>query len=182
MKHALVVGGTGMLADVTRWLVNQGYHVSVIGRNPVRMNHLITSLEKRERITPLVVDYRNDVDLLMQINRTVQQNGPIELVVAWIHSVGKKALNVISKELADNGHPWRLFHILGSSSNLEEFKQNVGLPHQCKYRQIQLGFFIESGISRWLTHEEICTGIKEAIINDSVQSIVGILEPWEKRP
>lgn len=35
MKHALVVGGTGMLADVSIWLVNQGYQVSIIARNPL---------------------------------------------------------------------------------------------------------------------------------------------------
>ena len=33
MKHVLVVGGSGMLADVSLWLNNQGYHVSVIARN-----------------------------------------------------------------------------------------------------------------------------------------------------
>ncbi len=33
MAHALVIGGTGMLADTTLWLVKNGYDVSVIGRN-----------------------------------------------------------------------------------------------------------------------------------------------------
>ncbi|MFG6117687.1 hypothetical protein [Thalassobacillus sp. B23F22_16] len=30
MKHGLVVGGTGMLAETTLWLADQGYHVSVV--------------------------------------------------------------------------------------------------------------------------------------------------------
>ncbi|MGY3190168.1 hypothetical protein ACVWXS_004902 [Lysinibacillus sp. TE18511] len=33
MRHALVVGGTGMLSGVSLWLLNQGYHVSIIARN-----------------------------------------------------------------------------------------------------------------------------------------------------
>ena len=40
MAHALVIGGTGMLADTSCWLVNDGYHVSVIGRSVHRMEDL----------------------------------------------------------------------------------------------------------------------------------------------
>lgn len=31
MKHALVIGGSGMLAKVSLWLAENGYTVSVIG-------------------------------------------------------------------------------------------------------------------------------------------------------
>ncbi|MEK8198286.1 hypothetical protein [Lysinibacillus sp. FSL M8-0134] len=41
MTHALVIGGTGMLANTSLWLVNNGYHVSVIGRNANRMERLL---------------------------------------------------------------------------------------------------------------------------------------------
>ncbi len=34
--HALVIGGTGMLADVSLWLVREGYYVSVIARRYAR--------------------------------------------------------------------------------------------------------------------------------------------------
>ena len=50
MKHALVVGGTGMLSEVCMWLVNQNYHVSVIGRNPEKMRGLVENAEKRKNI------------------------------------------------------------------------------------------------------------------------------------
>ena len=48
MAHALVIGGTGMLADTSLWLVNNGYHVSVIGRSAHRME----DLRNRTKIPP----------------------------------------------------------------------------------------------------------------------------------
>ena len=33
MEHALVIGGTGMLAKVAIYLAEKDYHVSVVGRN-----------------------------------------------------------------------------------------------------------------------------------------------------
>jgi hypothetical protein len=34
MRHALVIGGSGMLAGASLWLARQGREVTVIGRNP----------------------------------------------------------------------------------------------------------------------------------------------------
>nr|WP_043934904.1 short-chain dehydrogenase [Bacillus sp. EB01] len=180
--HALVIGGTGMLSKVSLWLVNEGYNLSVIGRNPQRMNQLINASKKQSRITPLLIDYHNDIQLKEQLKMTIKKNGPIELVVAWIHSTGKNALNVISQELSSEENSWRLFHVLGSSSDLDEIKNNTTLPSNCLYRQVQLGFIVENDYSRWLTHDEICKGIKESLVNDEQVKIVGTIEPWDERP
>jgi hypothetical protein len=180
--HALVIGGTGMLSKVSLWLVKEGYNVSVIGRNSERMNQLINTSAKGASITPLLVDYSYEIELSEQLKMAIKKNGPIDLVVAWIHSVGKNALNVISQEISSYSHTWRLFHVLGSGSNLKEIKNKVNVPNNCFYRQVQLGFIIENGYSRWLTHEEICNGIIESISKDRLVTIVGMLEPWEKRP
>jgi short-subunit dehydrogenase len=59
MKHALVVGGTGMLAEVSLWLLENGYHVSIIARNMDRMNRLIEKKRFKSRVTPILVDYKN---------------------------------------------------------------------------------------------------------------------------
>lgn len=59
MKHALVVGGTGMLAGVSLWLLEKRYHVSVIARNPERMEQLIEKTNFKNNLTPILVDYRN---------------------------------------------------------------------------------------------------------------------------
>ncbi|WP_191126266.1 Rossmann-fold NAD(P)-binding domain-containing protein [Cerasibacillus terrae] len=41
MKHALIVGGAGMLSNVSLWILDKGYHVSIIARNPRRIKNLI---------------------------------------------------------------------------------------------------------------------------------------------
>lgn len=37
-QYALVVGGSGMLKNVCHWLIEQEYHVYVIGRNGTKLN------------------------------------------------------------------------------------------------------------------------------------------------
>ncbi|GIP63125.1 hypothetical protein J32TS6_16800 [Virgibacillus pantothenticus] len=41
MEHALIIGGTGMLSRVSLWLLEKGYHVSIIARNAGRMQRLM---------------------------------------------------------------------------------------------------------------------------------------------
>ncbi|MGE7692574.1 hypothetical protein ACQKNC_00445 [Lysinibacillus sp. NPDC094177] len=41
MKNWLVIGGTGMLKDVSIWLLQQENHVTVIGRQQKKMQSLI---------------------------------------------------------------------------------------------------------------------------------------------
>ena len=63
MAHALVIGGTGMLADTSLWLVNKGYHVSIIGRSAHRMEDLRNRTTKTSLLTSILVDYC-DISLL----------------------------------------------------------------------------------------------------------------------
>lgn len=183
MSHALAVGGTGMLEGVSLWLTENGYHLSVIARSPHRMNTLISKAPAPSSITPLSIDYTNESKLRTEIQRTIRQNGPLQLVVAWIHSTGKNALDIIAKETSKTGgHNWKLFHVVSSSTNLEAAINNLKIPTGCLYRQIQLGFVIENGTSRWLTHKEISNGVIAAIRHDKPLYIVGTVEPWERRP
>lgn len=182
MKHALVVGGTGMLSGVPIWLLENGYHVSVIARRAERMDKLIKKTNSDREITPLFVNYKNVDELQKKIRATIKQNGKIELVVAWIHSDAKDALDTIAKEVSNSHLQWELFHVLGSSSNVDQIKRSISVPDDCLYYQIRLGFVIEDNQSRWLTHQEISAGIIETIKKREKIRVVGQLEPWEKRP
>jgi hypothetical protein len=183
MKHALVIGGTGMLANVSLWLINEGYHVSVIGRNSKRMNKLISLSKDETFITPILVDYNHDYELREQLDISVKKNGQIDIVIAWIHTIGKNVLkNVITEDFSGLNHPWRLLHVLGSDSNLVDVKGHVTMETNCLYRQVQLGFVIEGETSRWLTNEEISNGVIESIKKDKLVNLVGVLEPAIKRP
>ena len=58
----------------------------------------------------------------------------------------------------------------------------MALYPNIQYRQVILGFVIEGGRSRWLTHAEISGGVLDAVRNDRLFSIVGTVEPWSLRP
>ncbi|MBS4201659.1 short-chain dehydrogenase [Bacillus sp. FJAT-49732] len=181
MKHALVVGGTGMLADVSLFLAND-YRVSVIGRNKARMDELIKRADRPAAITPALVNYRDEDLFKAQIKKLIEMNGPFDMVVAWIHSGAGHAIPIIAEENNLFEQPWKLFHILGSSTNLQEVINGVKVPDSCLYRQIQLGFIIEHNRSRWLTHQEISAGVIKAITQDQPLHIIGTVEPWDMRP
>lgn len=183
MTHALVIGGTGMLSNTSLWLVSKGYHVSVIGRNANRMECLIRKSIDKSLITPVLVDYSDVALLRRKLRGTIEQNGPIELVIAWIHSNAEGTLEIISREISNwNDGRWKLFHVLGSSKNLSEIKEKISVPDSTQYHQVQLGFIIENGHSRWLTNEEISQGVIESIQNDKFINTIGTIKPWGKRP
>ncbi|MDG5788400.1 short-chain dehydrogenase [Evansella sp. AB-P1] len=182
MKHALIVGGTGMLSDVSLSLVEEGYHVSIVARNSSRMNQLIKASNNGSRITPVFVDYRNSDELRKNVKDVLQKNGPVEIIITWIHSVAKNALDIIMKEASNQNKKCYLYHIVGSSTDLKALNNKVAVPNNCSYHHIKLGFSIENKRSRWLTQEEISNGVIEAIHSNKCSHIVGVIEPWDKRP
>ena len=181
MKHALVIGGTGMLSRVSLWLAKHAEYVSVLGRSPDRMNRLLQS-DGEGTIQPILVDYREEPTFRQKLKESIQSHGSIDLLVAWIHSDAPDAWAILLEEMSRNQDSWKLYHVLGSSKNLEEIRKNIHPPESCLYRQIQLGFIIEDDSARWLTHEEISDGVIKSIKQDSPVSIIGTLEPWHKRP
>ncbi|MEH7443876.1 short-chain dehydrogenase [Bacillus sp. JJ1122] len=181
MKHALVIGGTGMLAPVSLWLLDQGYKVSVIGRNPNRLQRLEEKSSPSDFI-PISVDYRNIWELEKRVAMSIEKNGMFDLIVAWVRTDAEKALETTIQLNTVPGHTWELIHILGSGRNLSETKKKLPIPDDCIYRQVQLGFKIEGNQSRWLTNEEISSGVIEGILNCDSVKIVGMVEPSEKRP
>lgn len=180
VKQAIVIGGTGMLKGVTLWLAEQHYHVFVIGRSRKKLNDVVKKAEPG-RITPVSVDYHEDNNFRTKVAEIIRKHSPIELAVTWIHSSARHAFDILSEEIASGTEAnWRLFHVRGSTAALST--EPVPTPQNCLYRQILLGFVIENGQSRWLTHQEIVDGIIKAIEKDQKQSIIGSIEPWEKRP
>lgn len=179
MKHAFVIGGTGMLAKVSVWLAKNGYHVSIVGRNPKTMQTVL--VQNPTQLTPVLVDYTHTREWAEQIQDIQQKNGPIHLVVAWVHSTAPEAIPCLL-ELLTTAQPVNFFHINGSSSNLQDVKANIPVPDHVRYHQIQLGFKIVNGISRWLTNDEIADGVIQAIRKEQDEMLIGAIEPWDLRP
>ncbi|GGC78320.1 short-chain dehydrogenase [Thalassobacillus devorans] len=182
MKHALVVGGTGMLAETTLWLADQGYHVSVVARNKRKMDKVLKRSPHTDQLIPVLVDYKNTEELIHRLSRNFERYGTPRLVVAWIHSDAEKAREVILREIAKASVRFDVYLILGSSHSREEFRQKIDVPEHGTLHIVQLGFVMEGNRSRWLTHEEIASGVIEAIKKEKMEHIVGVLERWERKP
>ncbi|WP_404353221.1 short-chain dehydrogenase [Exiguobacterium aurantiacum] len=158
MKHALVIGGSGMLAGTVLWLAEVGYHVSIIGRDAENMSRLTE--QSPGRLSAVLVDYRDDLRLKEALRRSMAIHGDFDLVVAWIHSDAADALPCVLSVLRGGTD---VFHVLGSRSNSSDVRNGLTIPEDVRYHQVQLGYQVEKGERRWLTHEEIAGGVVEAV-------------------
>ncbi|MBI0445345.1 short-chain dehydrogenase [Deinococcus sp. DB0503] len=167
--RTLVVGGTGMLAGVVRALLDAGDEVTVLARRPERL------ADPRAHL--LALDYRDTAAL----EQALAQAGPVDRAVVWIHGTAPEAPAVVVRHV--HGPYW---HVLGSAV------ANPAKPHSRRreqfaalgndYREIILGFVLEGDNSRWLTHAEISGGVLHALRHDLKRHVIGVVEPWARRP
>ncbi|QFT87520.1 short chain dehydrogenase [Bacillus sp. THAF10] len=169
MKQALVIGGTGMLKEVCIWLTEQDFHVTVVARYPVKMEALIAAASP-EKITPVLADYMQTAQLKSKLQ------GQYDLIIAWVHSGGEAAVQMLLAKTNE------FYHVLGSRADLKKIKEGLKIPESCNYHQVQLGFILQGESSRWLKNSEIAAGVIEAVKRKQPRSLVGTIEPWEKRP
>lgn len=174
-NHALVIGGTGMLAEVCLYLVREGYSVSVIGRTSSKFKQLKVE-GPQNSIFPLIADYDTE-DVYDEINKAIRECGPFDLIISWTPNYS--FLERIC-EMNLRKAPFRLFHVKGSRRYFED--EPIQIPSLCKYRKVFLGFVMEDGGSRWLTHEEIACGVIKQIETDEEVGIIGQIHPYEARP
>jgi molybdopterin-guanine dinucleotide biosynthesis protein A len=159
--HALVVGGTGMLAALTRSLAERGHVVTSVARRATLPPDNARNTVLQGRIAPLALDYRDGAHLRAGLARAVAERGPIELAVCWIHTDAPDAPRIVAEALAPGA---RLVQVFGTRTWPLEH-----VPVHVAYRQVLLG----SGGHRWLTHEEISAGVLAAVDADMPVRVVG---------
>ena len=187
MPHVLITGGTGMLKDVPHYFTRHGYTVSVIARNPEGLNKLIEAKDQHGFINPVKVDYSDNYLLEEKLNSAIDNYGPIETAVCWIHDSAPEAPYVIADVLNNQNIKCKYFHVLGCEyANPHEITKDIHYSFEryvnLIYRKIILGFVIDGEVSRWLTDTEISNGVIDGIINGKDIFIVGKVEPWEMKP
>lgn len=173
--HALIVGGSGMLAGCCRALLDCSDRVSVLARTEKRIRAIGPDIDG------VVCDYNNTVSL----TETLLSLDPPDLVVAWIHGRAPQARRAFAKCIRGDG---RFVQVLGSAhgdpshpERLQEMAHHAdGLP--IDYQAVVLGFAVEGGKSRWLTNDEISSGVFAAIESGAAHTIVGAVEPWDAKP
>ena len=170
--HILVVGGTGMLAGLVEALAGDGGRLSLVSRH--------ASAFGRAGVSGYDADYYDEAAFVAALDAA----GPINLAIAWFHSVKLPAARRLAERVCG-----RMFQVLGSAANDPAHPGRLNLARQvadglpdCTLRQVVLGFKVESGRSRWLTDAEISAGVLDAVRHDRLYSTVGVTQPWSARP
>ena len=112
-------------------------------------------------MTPVAQDYRDADGLSAALSQAVEERGPIELAVCWVHTDAHAAPRIVASTLAPGA---RLVQVFGTRVwPLED------VPLHVAYRQVLLG----SVDGRWLTHDEISEGVVDSVDADRPLSVVG---------
>lgn len=184
-SHVLVIGGTGMLLKTSAWLAKQADTLSVVASTASSLSKL-KNLNKK--INLIEANYNSEDVFLLKINEAIKSFGPITCVISWVHSTAPNTPFKLAAKLLEHCAKLELYDILGSShadpSDSKKLKDrqlkfnDLGLV---RYNRIILGFVLEKNSSRWLTNDEISSGVIAAIQNN-VSTTVGTTEPWGIRP
>ncbi len=184
MNHALIIGGSGMLRGAALDLTNRYRTVSVVGRN---LGRLLELKKLNPRINPIKIDYTNSAAFIDSIKKSATEHGQITLAVCWIHDTAPDAPLLLASHLNSYGIKADYYHVLsstyarpeaGASDIRRAFER---LPH-IDYRQVILGFIVERRSSRWLSNNEISSGVSRSIGSQDRLITIGTTEPWEMRP
>ncbi len=168
-------------------------HLSLVARSAGRLERIVE--EGRERggsIYPVSLDYRRSELLGEEVDRVIDLYGPVDLLLSWIHASAPEAFGVVASVIErrtnrKEGGKTLWYEVLGSAvadpaAGEPERERLLAGYSGIDYRSIVLGFEIEGERSRWLTHDEISAGVIDAVHRGRRRSIVGRIEPWERRP
>ncbi|MGD6877637.1 hypothetical protein [Bacillus infantis] len=179
-KHALVIGGTGMLKRVIESLCKEGFHVSAMGRSHDHFAKMMEEISAPAEVSFIQADYYNPVQFQEALIKAVRDRGMFDLAAVWMRSDASDSFQWLLQYIAKDDKFTELYEIKGSHASREPFK---GLDtSSLKWMRIILGFRFEREKARWLTHEEISEGVLKAISLKASLFTAGVTEPWEKRP
>lgn len=173
-----------MLRGTALALSTQFKTVSVVGRNSAKLHELQKSNSK---INPIRVDYTNSVAFIESIEESANAHGAIALVVSWIHETAPDAPLLLARRLNEHGESVDYYHVLGSAyarpdAGASQLRAAFEAFPNIEYHQVILGFILEGASSRWLSNEEISSGVNRSIESRLPFATVGTTEAWRMRP
>jgi hypothetical protein len=180
VAHYLIVGGTGMLKQVSLELVRAGNVVTIVARRHSKMDLLIREAGPHsENINPILIDYSKTAEFLAQIAQAIQKHGEISKAVIWIHSYANESVYSLAHILTTSKQPCDFLHIRGSESlsaaDADPLAESLRLIPNLNYRELLLGFVATSTGNRWLTDDEIAGGVLAALSSQEGRVEVGQL-------
>ena len=175
-KEVLIIGGTGMLMKASHYFLQQYGQVHLLARNKQKLEETIRSCPNIKASYNLhCIDYSNSSSILNGLKNI----NHLDMIISWVHSNGLQNKLALFKHFQSQNSNLQIYDILGSASYnpSEQLEQS-----DFEIQKIVLGFKIEKGQSRWLTHDEISQGCIEAIKLSFPVYIIGETEPWNRRP
>ncbi len=175
MKNVLIIGGTGMLFQASAYLAENSEQLMLISRKLPKQR-----LHSSKIVAFESVDYYDESKFRDAVKTIIRSSGKITHVLCWMHSDALPPLKTLL-ELAAGSVFW---HVKGSSSYNPAKTDDVTsvMKNSVDYREIILGFKMENGMSRWLTNEEISSGVIDAIKSGVKREVIGLTEPWNRKP
>ena len=162
---ALVIGGTGMLAEVVRELSSIYGVVGVVGRTQDKLNSLS---EFSPNIFPMKSDYSEIENFEESLKAFTANYEKPSLIVSWVHSSSPDVPILVSKYCE-----YDFYDIVGSSgresSHISRIREQKIVALGLNYHRVILGTLD----GRWLTNEDISTGVLQAIKIQSPEFLVG---------
>jgi hypothetical protein len=174
-EHALIVGGTGMLANATRFVRTRSEHVTLVSRRANKAAAALGVLPSEA----CSLDWRDTANFAAELLPRIASLPP-DLSLLWIHGNGHRALLWLLGQLTTC--PVLIVHVLGSASgdprtNDPEINVILNNAPRMQYVTVMLGSkSLPDGGRRWLTDEEISLGAVEAI-QTTRNVVVGEITP-----
>lgn len=179
VKRVLIIGGTGMLRGTTEYFISNNFHVSIIGRDPQKLNYFTSKFPTKKTFNLISIDYTESISFLKVIEENIKNNGSFNIIISWVHSNGLNSFLQLIDVVKKSNDQALLYHIKGSS--FYDSAQNNSFNRLIKsnkliYREIFLGYKRENNLSRWLTNDEISSGVIKAIKSNNAISIIGRID------
>jgi NAD(P)-dependent dehydrogenase (short-subunit alcohol dehydrogenase family) len=154
-RRALVIGGTGMLAGCAAALVADGWHVVL----PSRRYAPITDTPDGGTARWVEANWADPKELAARAERVL--GGPADLLVAWVHSTARPSVLRAVAPLLAEGAPVVEVHGSASANPVDGCPDPIIEDHPTQ--QVVLGYVMQHGRTRWLTHAEIADGVLAAV-------------------
>lgn len=163
-----------MLSGAAVYFAEAGHLVSVIGRSRDKFDKL--QEKSKAPLFPLLGDYRKE-EVFQLVKEAIVARGPFDAIISWCPEY-----HVLERITCLNATAsiCRVIQVKGSGRFFGD--PSIALSEQYMYQEVFLGFKKGQGGSRWLSHEEISTGVIEAFANGERRQIIGQIEPYEERP
>jgi hypothetical protein len=183
-QHTLILGGTGMLKQVSIALARRSQLLTSVGRTEASLQQLDREMRTdTERHCTLQLDW-SDASFLDLLEAHCSAVGYPSLVVAWLHD--EALAPRIAARIGTTCNRCRFFHLRGSAAadptlsgeRLAKAWSEVPVQHY----EIILGFQLTDAGSRWLGNSEISSGVLTAIERGARKTIIGVVSPWASRP